>query len=187
MIKQRTANIVLAIGGLNGFVSTEVQNSACVLRISVSAENPAHRQYVNRCAPCRWTNMIKRILVNGLLTTLVQIIFYIIVLFLCVTFDSLLFNSKSLSNRVTDIGYPLTISVLFLGTMLLTANLISSLFNKQIMTLGLLTVVATIYFIGWIEDFSHWPWATTLFISVGLVTIYLKLFVDKKLKGLVGS
>jgi len=38
-----TANIVLAIGGLNGFVSTEAQNSTFVLCISVSAKNPAHR------------------------------------------------------------------------------------------------------------------------------------------------
>ena len=45
--EQRTANIVLAIGGLNGFVSTEVQNSTFVLRIKVSAKNPAHRQYEN--------------------------------------------------------------------------------------------------------------------------------------------
>jgi len=42
------ANIVLAIGGLNGFVSAEVQNSTFVLRINSSAKKPAHRQYVNR-------------------------------------------------------------------------------------------------------------------------------------------
>ncbi len=41
-------NIVLAIGGLNGFVSTEVQNSTFVLRINSSAKNPAHRQYAAR-------------------------------------------------------------------------------------------------------------------------------------------
>jgi hypothetical protein len=46
--KQRPANIVLAIGGLNGFVSTEVQNSTFVLRVSVSAKNPRLRQYPNR-------------------------------------------------------------------------------------------------------------------------------------------
>jgi len=44
----RTANKVLAIGGLNGFVSTEMQNSTFVLRINSSAKNPAHRQYPNR-------------------------------------------------------------------------------------------------------------------------------------------
>ena len=44
----RTHNIVLAIGGLNGFVSTEVQNSTSVLRINFSAKNPAHRQYAAR-------------------------------------------------------------------------------------------------------------------------------------------
>jgi len=44
----RTDNKVLAIGGLTCFVSTEVQNSAFVLRINSSAKNPAHRQYPNR-------------------------------------------------------------------------------------------------------------------------------------------
>ncbi|WP_230862187.1 hypothetical protein, partial [Elizabethkingia meningoseptica] len=39
---------VLAIGGLNGFVSTEVQNSTSVLRLKFSAKNPAHRQYAAR-------------------------------------------------------------------------------------------------------------------------------------------
>ena len=41
-------NIVLAIGGLNGFVSTEVQNLTFVLRLNFSAKNPAHRQYADR-------------------------------------------------------------------------------------------------------------------------------------------
>ena len=45
-------HIVLAIGGANGFVSTEVQNSTFVLRISVSAKNPAHRQYAARYSQC---------------------------------------------------------------------------------------------------------------------------------------
>ena len=44
-------NIVLAIGEVNGFVSTEVQNSTFVLRISVSAKNLAHRQYAARYLP----------------------------------------------------------------------------------------------------------------------------------------
>jgi len=44
----------LAIGGLNGFVSTEVQNSTFVLRIKLSAKNPAHRQYADRyLQPCQ--------------------------------------------------------------------------------------------------------------------------------------
>jgi hypothetical protein len=42
----------LAIGGLNGFVSTEVQNSTSVLRLKFSAKNPAHRQYAARYMLC---------------------------------------------------------------------------------------------------------------------------------------
>ncbi len=40
--------MVLAISGLNGFVSTEVRNSTSVLRLKFSAKNPVHRQYVAR-------------------------------------------------------------------------------------------------------------------------------------------
>ena len=50
--KEYAGNIVLAIGGLNGFVSTEVQNSTFVLRIKFSAKNPAHRQYAARYQLC---------------------------------------------------------------------------------------------------------------------------------------
>ena len=51
MTKGTGYNIVLAIGGLNGFVSTEVQNSTSVLRLKFSAKNPAHRQYAARYVP----------------------------------------------------------------------------------------------------------------------------------------
>jgi hypothetical protein len=44
----RTGNVVLAVNGLNGFVSTEVKNSTSVLLLNFSAKNPAHHQYVNR-------------------------------------------------------------------------------------------------------------------------------------------
>ena len=46
--KITAANIVLAIGGLNGIVSTEGQNSTSVLRLNDSAKNPTHRQYAAR-------------------------------------------------------------------------------------------------------------------------------------------
>ncbi len=60
--KERTANIVLAIGGLNGFVSTEVQNSTFVLRLKFSAKSPAHRQYAARYRQPRDTKTMKKIL-----------------------------------------------------------------------------------------------------------------------------
>jgi len=40
--------MVLVIGRLNGFVSTEVQNSTCVFRVSFSTKNRAHRQHEDR-------------------------------------------------------------------------------------------------------------------------------------------
>ncbi len=49
MTRKAAYNIVLAIGGLNVLVSTEVQSSTSVLRLKFSAKNPAHRQYAARC------------------------------------------------------------------------------------------------------------------------------------------
>lgn len=121
--------------------------------------------------------MIKRFLINGLLTTVVQIVFYVIILYACFTISILIPGSRSLM----DIGYPVIMSVLLLGTMLLIANSISSLINKKVWTLGILTIVAIIYFIAWIEDIDNWPLTTIIFIIVGLTTIYSKFFVDKKM------
>lgn len=125
--------------------------------------------------------MIKRFLVNGLLTTVVQIVLYVIILYVCFTFSILIPGSRSLM----DIGYPVIMSVLLLGPMLLIANLISSLINKKAWTLGILTIVAIIYFIAWIEDIGNWPLTTIIFIIVGLTTIYSKFFVDKKTNKLI--
>ena len=61
-IKQRTANIVLTIGGLNGFVSKEVQNSTSVLRLNFCAKNPAHRQYAKRYKQCAQTFFLRQFL-----------------------------------------------------------------------------------------------------------------------------
>jgi hypothetical protein len=131
--------------------------------------------------------MIKRILINGLLTTVVQIVFYVIILYLFATFGALIFDSQGFAKGIENIGYSVIMSVLLLGTILLPVNLILSIINKKVWTFGLLTIVAAIYFIAWIEDFSNWPWTTVLFLLVGLTTIYLKFFLDKKLEGLLNS
>lgn len=89
-----------------------------------------------------------------------------------------------MSTVVDDIGYQAYLSVYFLGIMLLIANLISSLINKRAWTLGLLTIVAIIYFIGWAEDFSHQPLTTILFLLIGFITIYSR-FLLNKVKGMI--
>lgn len=44
----RTYRIELAIDGLRGFLSTEVNGSAFVLQLNFCAKNTDHRQNVNR-------------------------------------------------------------------------------------------------------------------------------------------
>ena len=47
--KERTANIVLTIGGVSFSADSLVVAESFVLRIKFSAKNPAHRQYAARC------------------------------------------------------------------------------------------------------------------------------------------
>lgn len=115
---------------------------------------------------------------------MVQIIFFVVVLFLFSIFGALIFDSKNFGEIVDDIGYPVILSVYFLGIMLLIANFVSSIINRKGWTIGFLTIVTIIYFIGWIEDFSSRPFSTILFLLVGLATIYLK-FLGDKIRGMI--
>jgi hypothetical protein len=49
VIRKKSHNIVLEIGWLNGFVSTEAQNLDSVLLFNFSYKNPSHRQYMAGC------------------------------------------------------------------------------------------------------------------------------------------
>ena len=52
----RRHNVILAIGGLNGFVSTEVQNSTPMLRLKLGIKIPCLRQYSNRYHAIKQSN-----------------------------------------------------------------------------------------------------------------------------------
>jgi hypothetical protein len=130
--------------------------------------------------------MLKRLLINGLLTTGLQIIIYYAVLYFGWTIGKIIHEPTKLT-LIEAIGFGLLIklSLILFGTMLLVTNVVASLFNNKVLTWGLLCIMTLLYLIGWGEDFDSWPRKTTLFIIAGLFTIFIKFTVDKTLNGLI--
>ena len=130
--------------------------------------------------------MLKRLLINGLLTTGLQIIIYYAVLYFGWTIGKLIHEPTKLTLiEAIEFGLLIKLSLILFGTMLLVTNVVASLFNNKFLTWGLLCIMTLLYLIGWGEDFDSWPRKTTLFLIAGLFTIFIKFAVDKKLNGLI--
>lgn len=130
--------------------------------------------------------MLKRLLINGLLTTGLQIIIYYAVLYFGWTIGKLIHEPTKLTLiEAIEFGLLIKLSLILFGTMLLVTNVVASLLNNKFLTWGLLCTVTLLYLIGWGEDFDSWPWKTTLFLIAGLFTIFIKFTIDKKLNGLI--
>ena len=130
--------------------------------------------------------MLKRLLINGLLTTGLQIIIYYAVLYFGWTIGKLIHEPTKLTLiEAIEFGLLIKLSLILFGTMLLVTNVVTSLFNNKVLTWGLLCIMTLLYLIGWGEDFDSWPWKTTLLLIAGLFTIFIKFTIDKKLNGLI--
>ena len=130
--------------------------------------------------------MIKRLLINGLLTTGLQIGIYYAVLYFGWTIGKLIHEPTKLTlTEAIEFGLLIKLSLILFGTMLLVTNVLAALINRRVLTWGLLCIITLLYLIGWGEDFNAWPWKTTLFLVAGLFTIFIKFTVDKKLNGLI--
>jgi hypothetical protein len=130
--------------------------------------------------------MIKRLLINGLLTTGLQIAIYYAVLYFGWTIGKLVHEPTKLTlTEAIEFGLLIKLSLILFGTMLLVTNILAALINRRYLTWGLLCVITVLYLIGWGEDFEAWPWKTALFLVAGLFTIFTKFTIDKKLNGLI--
>jgi hypothetical protein len=111
--------------------------------------------------------MIKRLLINGLLTTGLQIIIYYAVLYFGWTIGKLIHEPTKLTLiEAIEFGLLIKLSLILFGTMLLVTNVVASLFNNKVLTWGLLCIMTLLYLIGWGEDFDSWPWTIYNFYKV---------------------
>ena len=130
--------------------------------------------------------MLKRLLINGLLTTGLQIVIYYAVLYFGWTIGKVIHEPTKLTiTEAIEFGLLIKLSLILFGTMLLVTNVLAALINRKFWTWGLLCIITILYLVGWGEDFDTWPWKTTLFLIAGLFTIFVKFMIDKKLNGLI--
>lgn len=122
--------------------------------------------------------MIKRILLFGLLATVIQITFYFLFLKLIQFVQTI---------TITDIhreyisNYGIELSVVIFTVILIVQNITTALINKKWFTWTALTLVTIFYLIGWGEGLNSWPVKTVLFLLVGILTLISKFSIDKNL------
>src|SRR5690606_7156970 len=130
--------------------------------------------------------MFKRLLINGLLTTGLQIIIYYAVLYFGWTIGKLIHEPTKLTLiEAIEFGLLIKLSLILFGPMLLVTNVVASLLNSKFLTWGLLCIMTLLSLLGSGEDFDSWPCKTTSFLIARLFTVFIKFTIDKKLNGLI--
>jgi hypothetical protein len=130
--------------------------------------------------PCSKVKMKHRILIQFLLSTIIQLICYVGILYLAkVTLD---FTTNDKYILMSDYGIQLS-TVIF--TMIISVqNLLTALINRKWFTWIGILIVLIIYSIGWGEDFSSWPERTIIYLIIGFYIILGKIQLDSTLKKL---
>ncbi len=121
--------------------------------------------------------MGKRILINAIVGTMIQMTFFILTLYLSKT--TLDFFSTNKYHHISHFHIQLSSSIF--AIMLIVQNLLTALINRAWFNWFSIFVVLTIYTIGWGEDFNSWPLKTIIFIGLGIITVIGKLFIDQKI------
>jgi hypothetical protein len=120
--------------------------------------------------------MLKRILIFGILASVIQIVMYSLLLKLIQLIQLIFIKDKEL---ISDFNISLSIAILFV--IILTQNILTSIINKNWFNWFALGIVIFIYIIGWGENLSSWPISTTIFLLVGFLVLFSKPIIDKKL------
>jgi hypothetical protein len=130
--------------------------------------------------------MIKRILRDGLLTSLLQMILYLLILRLSATIQRLIFKSREMYiSEVFEFVDVVQYLIILLAALLLATNIVTAIINKKIWTWGALIFVTLIYLIACNQYIHVWPWRITLFIVEGLVIIFSKPILEKAINRLL--
>ena len=124
--------------------------------------------------------MIKRILVNGLLTSVLQIGFYALVIYTCWSVTKLIHDPQKMTYEETyEFNFTAELSIVFFGLLLLVTNLLIAIINRRYWTWAVITVLTSIFVIDWIRNFESNTWETSLFTFAWILTIFSKFAIEK--------
>jgi hypothetical protein len=120
---------------------------------------------------------VKRILMDGLLTTFLQIVFYSLLLFAGWTLMQLIHDPTN--EEIYEFNFGAELSIVFLGLPLLAANLLFAIINRRFWTRAAIIVLTSILVIGWIRDFKHSNLLSSLLTVALILTIISKFAIEK--------
>lgn len=121
--------------------------------------------------------MIKRILIFGGLISVIQILFYYLLLKLFQF--ALTFFADQNQEFISD--YNIDLSAIIFSAVVIIQNLVTTIINKNWFAWTALVLATFFYVIGWGEDIHSWPVSTTVLLIVGVSVLTGKFIIDKQL------
>lgn len=122
--------------------------------------------------------MIKRIILFGVLVSLLQLVFYFTTTFILWHLISVFYEFRG------DWENFVVFSVFLFGFLLFFQNILIEIINKKWNVISLFIFILIIYVIGWGEDYNGWPIKTILVLTTGSTTLLLKFVFDLNYKNL---
>jgi hypothetical protein len=122
--------------------------------------------------------MIKRIMIFGVLASLLQLAFYITTTFMLWHLIAAFYKFRSDWETFVWLTVPL------FGFLLFFQNLIIEIINKKWKVILLFIFILILYVVGWGEDYKGWPINTILILTTGLTILLLKFIFDLNYKNL---
>ena len=122
--------------------------------------------------------MTKRIILFGVLASLIQLVFYFTTTFILWNLISAFYKFRG------DWMNFVVFSVFLFGFLLFVQNILIEIINKKWNVILLFIIILIIYIIGWGEDYVGWPIKTILILITGLTTLFLKFVFDLNYKNL---
>lgn len=120
--------------------------------------------------------MIKRLLMFGLLASVIQVMFYLLILKTMQLVQAITITEE---HKEYISNYGITLSVIIFIAIVTLQNISTTLINRKWFTWTALILVTTFYFVGWGEGINSWPIKTILFLIAGIVTLTSKFLIDK--------
>ena len=124
--------------------------------------------------------MVRRLIIKGLGTSLIQVLLYVLLITLCSTIANY-FDRPSFKG--SDWGITIILSIIFFSVTVSILNILTALVNRNWFVWTTL-VIATINYIYVFGGFDNLNNRTVFFLTIGLTCLFVKPLVDKVLEKL---
>jgi hypothetical protein len=118
--------------------------------------------------------MIKRILYQAVLGTIIQIALYVVILYFAKYSLDLLTDDKYI---LMD-HYGILLSTFIFVIILFVQNILVAVIDKKWFRWLTIFIVLIFYIIAWGENFNNWPIRTIIYLISGIVVILIKVYID---------